>query len=93
MRRVEIESQKGLERTSVAREGGFRPLATCPSSVPPTKRRRWEALGRQAGKRYRAAVELKCLECCAWSRPEARRCEIQSCALWAISARIFKRVP
>ena len=40
---------------------------------------------------YRAAVELKCLDCCAWERIEARKCEIRGCPLWAASRRIFAR--
>jgi hypothetical protein len=37
------------------------------------------------------AIELKCLECCAWSRPEASRCEITGCPLWAMNWRLFGR--
>ena len=68
-------------------EGGFSPLATCPKQSDERFRRR----GELAATSYRAAVELKCLECCAWDRPEAKRCRILSCPLWAISGRIFRR--
>lgn len=67
----------------------FEPLSTLPSDAPPSYRRRWERLAGQAENSYRAAVELKCLECCAWDRTEAKRCELAGCPLWARSRRIF----
>ena len=56
-------------------ESGFSPLATCPKESVERFRRR----GELAATSYRAAVELKCLECCAWDRPEVVRCRIVSC--------------
>jgi len=59
-------------------------------TVPPDKQERYGALAEQAKKgRYRAAVKLKCLECCAWSYPEAKRCSIVGCSLHVINQRIF----
>lgn len=69
----------------------FDPLSTLPADgIPDTKRRRWERLAGQAGRSYRAAVELKCLDCVCWVRTEARDCIVTGCALWAISRRIFR---
>jgi hypothetical protein len=70
---------------------GFQPLSTLPQEVPRRWRSHWLKLGGQAATSYRAAVELKCLDCCAWRRTEARRCEIRGCPLWAVSQRIFGR--
>lgn len=67
----------------------FNPLETMPSDVPKTKKARWVKLSRRAGKSYRAAVELKCLECVAWERAEAKRCELTGCALYAFNRKIF----
>lgn len=64
----------------------FDPLATC----PPDRRQKYRKraiLAEHGG--FRAAIELKCLECCGWDRPEVKRCVIMSCALWGISRRIF----
>jgi hypothetical protein len=63
------------------------PLATCPRSL----RARWARRAEAARRSYRAAVELKCLECCAWDRPKAKRCEIHGCPLWEIACRNFGR--
>lgn len=70
-------------------ESGFEPLATLPTVVPASYRGRWERLAREAASSYRAAVELKCLDCACWQRLEAKRCEIASCPLWALNGRIF----
>ena len=69
----------------------FQPLATMPADVPKAHRRYWEKLATQATTSYRAAVTLRCLDCCAWDRPEAVRCEITGCPLWALNRRIFGR--
>jgi len=70
---------------------GFQPLASLPENVPRRWRSHWLKLAGQATTSYRAAVELKCLDCCAWQRTEARWCEIRGCPLWAVSRRIFGR--
>ncbi len=64
---------------------GFEPLATCPKS----KRTRYGARGARAHVGFRAAVELKCLDCVSWDRPEATRCQIRKCPLWAANRSIF----
>ena len=68
---------------------GFQPLSNLPQGVPRRWRAHWRKLAGRAATSYRAAVELKCLDCCAWQRTEARRCEIRGCPLWAVSKRIF----
>ncbi len=72
-------------------ESKFEPLSTLPLDVPDSYRGRWERLASRAATSYRAAVELKCLECSSWERTEAKRCEIAGCPLWALSGRIFGR--
>lgn len=60
-------------------------LATCPSERRERYERRAQlASGPARGGRLRAAIRLKCLECCAWNEAEVRRCEIKSCALWGL---------
>ena len=61
----------------------FDPLATC----PPDRRQKYLKRAKLANENYRPAVELKCLECCAWDRTEVKRCAITSCPLWALSSR------
>ena len=34
----------------------------------------------------KAAIRLKCLECCNWSESEVAKCHIKSCALWEFRA-------
>jgi hypothetical protein len=68
----------------------FEPLSTLPKAgMPPSKVRRWSRLATVADTQSRAAIELKCLECSAWERPQARDCHIEGCPLWAINRRIF----
>jgi hypothetical protein len=69
----------------------FQPLSSLPENVPRRWKSHWLKLASRAASSYRAAVELKCLDCCTWERTEARRCEIRGCPLWAVSRRIFKR--
>lgn len=68
----------------------YSPLGLMPEDTPP----RWKALYRKlagrAPRRYRDAVYLKCVECVAWERAEARRCEIVTCPLWIHNFTIFK---
>ncbi len=64
---------------------GFEPRQTCPEKLRP----RWERRAAVAHAQPMKAIELKCLECCCWSRPEAARCRIPGCPLWALNRRIF----
>ena len=68
---------------------GFQPLSNLPENAPLRWRKHWLKLAGQATTSYRAAVELKCLDCCSWQRTEARSCEIRGCPLWAVSQTIF----
>jgi hypothetical protein len=70
---------------------GFQPLSNLPRDVPRRWRDHWLKVADQVNSSYRAAVELKCLDCCAWQRTEVQRCEIRGCPLWAVSQRIFGR--
>ena len=66
---------------------GYEPLALAPR--PATARYEKSAL--LAHQQPRAAIKLKCLDCCGWEYREAKRCEIRSCPLWALNRRIFAR--
>ncbi len=83
----EIESSNAPQETPEAAEAGFEPLATC----PPAARTRFNRRGRLAADQPMRAIELKCLDCCGWSRPEATRCEIRGCPLWLMNRRVFKQ--
>ncbi len=83
----EIESSSALQEAPEAAEAEFQPLATC----PPVARTRFERRARLAADQPMRAIELKCLECCGWSRPEATRCEIRGCPLWLMNRRVFKQ--
>ena len=87
----EIVASRREKPAEMDPRSGFQPLASLPQDVPRRWRGHWLKLGGQATTSYRAAVELKCLECCAWHRTEARRCEIRGCPLWAVRQRIFGR--
>ena len=83
----EIESRDALQEAPSAAEAAFEPLATC----PPAAQGRYDRRAGLAADQPMRAIEVKCVECCGWSRPEAARCDIRSCPLWAMNRRIFKR--
>jgi len=89
--RAEIVPSRGEKPAEMDPRSAFQPLSDLPQDVPRRWRHHWLKLAGKATTSYRAAVELKCLECCAWQRTEARRCEIRGCPLWAVSRRIFGR--
>jgi len=37
-----------------------------------------------AGQCLRAAINARCLDCCAWQRIEVRQCPAMPCPLWAV---------
>ncbi len=83
----EIDRSDTPETPSSTNDDDFQPLAMCPEDA----RSRFERRARLAGDQsMRAAIELKCIDCCGWSRPEAARCEIRTCPLWATNRRVFK---
>ncbi len=83
----EIDSSNAPQEAPGEAEAGFSPLATC----PPAARTRFERRAHLAVDQPMRAIELKCLECCGWSRPEATRCEIRGCPLWLMNRRVFKQ--
>ena len=83
--RKEIGARKAPQPASQAAEAGFEPLRTCPKE----QRGRWERRAAVAHSQPMRAIELKCLDCAAWYRPEAARCDVTSCPLWAFNRRIF----
>jgi hypothetical protein len=89
--RAEIVPSRREKPAEMDRRSGFQPLFSLPQDVPRRWKDHWLKLARQATTSYRAAAELKCLDCCAWQRTEARSCEIRECPLWAVSRRIFGR--
>ena len=66
----EIETRNPAEGPSSTNEDGFRPLAMCPAEARQRYQRRAWLAGEQS---MRAAIELKCIDCCGWSRPEGWR--------------------
>ncbi len=76
-------------RAEAGSEARFDPLANMPADLPATRQRRCRKLAEKADHQYRAAVELKCIECCAWQRSEVKRCAVRSCPLWLLRRRIF----
>ena len=87
----EIVPSRRQEPAETDVRSGFQPLSSLLENVPQRWRSHWLKLGGRAATSYRAAVELKCLDCCAWQRTETRSCEIRGCPLWAVSGRIFGR--
>ena len=78
----------GRRRTTIRpRPEGFDPLGM----APPAEADRYRKLGDRAHQAPMVAIKAKCLECCAWSYPEAARCEIRTCPLWALNRWIFAR--
>ena len=71
-------------------EAIYAPLGLMPKGLGNRWKVMYEKLARKAFKQYRAAVYLKCIECVAWDRPEAFRCQITTCSLWGHNRRIFK---
>jgi hypothetical protein len=69
--------------------GKHNPLELAPKDATESQKKRWKRLARRAGSSWRAAVELKCLDCCAWYRKEAKECQINTCALWQMNRKIF----
>ena len=76
-----------FRKGSKAQEVDFDPLATCPKKWRP----RFEALARKSPKSLISAIKLKCIDCCAWERPEAKKCHITSCPLYMLNLRGFRR--
>jgi len=66
-----VPSRRGKPAETNLRSG-FQPLSTLPQDVPRRWRSHWLKLAGRAATSYRAAAELKCLDCCAWQRTEAR---------------------
>jgi hypothetical protein len=81
----EIDARKAPQEPPRPSEPAFDPLQTC----PPDERSRYARRAALATEQPLKAIELKCLECCAWSRPEAARCEITGCPLWEMNRRVF----
>ncbi len=86
---TEIDAGSATQDTPESTEAGFDPLYMCPPNV----RSRFERRAKLAAEQPMRAIELKCIECCGWSRPDAAGCEIRTCPLWAIAQQIFKRRP
>ena len=68
----------------------FNPLGILPADLTPSQKAKAKKLGKAAARSYKAAVEMKCMDCVAWYRPEAKNCLITTCPLWAANRKIFK---
>ena len=89
--RAEIVPSRREKPAQMDLRTACQPLSKLPQNATGRCRKQRLKLAHQATTSYRVAVELKCLDCCAWQRTEARRCEIRGCPLWAVSGRIFGR--
>lgn len=65
----------------------FNPLELMPEDLAATWKRSAENRAKVADRQPKAAIMLKCLDCCAWQPAEIRKCELSGCALWALRAR------
>ena len=74
-----------MEKTNVAGQAIL-------NGIPEELRARLRKQAMEAPTSYRAAVMLKCLDCCAWDRKEVKRCHITACSLHAIRDRLFNYV-
>ena len=64
------------------------PLDLCPAD----RRHRFRKLADKAmAGNHRSQIMLKCIDCTAWDRAEARRCQINACPLFQANVRYFKR--
>lgn len=79
--------RSGTQEAPEPPEIEFDPLGTCPTEL----RERYQRRADLAEKHPMKAIELKCIECCGWDRPEAARCELSDCPLWALNRRLFGR--
>jgi len=50
--------------------------------IPEQYRRTYDRA--MSGKSLRAAVNARCLDCCAWQRTEVRDCPAVACPLWMV---------
>ena len=82
---AEVDARSAPQGPPGPAESRFDPLRFCPAKA----RARFERRARLSADHPLRAIELKCLDCCGWDRPEAKRCEITSCPLWAMNQRIF----
>ena len=69
------------------RPEGYDPLALAPEKA----KARYAKTASRAHRQSMPAIKLKCIECCAYKHNEAKKCEIRTCALWALNRRIFAR--
>ena len=53
------------------------------------EQKKYAKRARRAHSSPKTAIELKCLECCAGQRAEAKICQITRCPLWAYNRKIF----
>ncbi len=74
-------------RNSRPRPEGYEPLALAPDEV----KARFKKTADLAHQQPMAAIKLMCLSCVCWEYPQAKQCEIRTCALWAANCRIFVR--
>ena len=56
---------------------------------PEKAQARYKKTADRAHRQSMLAIELKCIECCTYEHNEAKKCEIRTCALWALNRRIF----
>lgn len=79
------EALRGLEPEKIPENApeSASPSADALSTCPTERRKRYRRLAERARRQRAAAIQLKCLDCCAWQAREVRRCAIRDCALWS----------
>jgi len=60
--------------------------------IPKRVRQRYAKRCREAPTSYRAAVMLKCLDCCAWEYRAVKLCEVEACSLHVHREKLFNNV-
>ena len=66
---------------------GLAPLKHAPEKIAESLEKQAKMIDRS----MRAAIKIKCIECSGWSRPEAKACQIKTCALYAWNRKIFDK--
>lgn len=66
---------------------GLAPLKFCPEKLAKDLERQAKMIDRS----MRAAIKIKCIECCGWNRVEVKGCQIKTCALYFHNRKIFDK--
>lgn len=82
---VETDSEPVARLKQETPPDGFDPLGM----APPKAAKRYEKAAAVAHTQPMKAIKLMCLSCVCWDFGESKRCQIQTCPLWALNRQIF----